>query len=269
MLRKAAIALGILALIAAVLYFVFVWPWVAPPPESREHIEKRWQKLVALSFRAPRCAEDLEAISRWVETLGGPNPEGDPLRIGIDGFELLQEELKKSTALEDDGLVIALSSSRTLRQCGGLIQVIAGFKLADNLVEWVGKQNVEPDARFRLAAPRPEEIVAGLARDAVMIDEMIGDTVSDNVQGQRPSYLKPFFDIERERLWVRRQAVNSLLDENANVRSLDDIAKQYSIEADALPKSLLVRGTHPSVGNAVRKCNRTIQVYKEMLKWSK
>jgi hypothetical protein len=182
MLRKAAIAFAILALIAAVLYFVFIWPWVAPPPESREHIETRWKKLVALSTKAPRCAEDMKAISRWVETLGGPKPKGDPFRIGIDGFELLQEELKKSTIFEDDGLVIALSSSRTLRQCGGLVQVIAGFKLAGDLVEWVDKQKVEPDDRFRLAAPRPEEVVAGLARDAVMIDEMIEDSFPSHLR---------------------------------------------------------------------------------------
>jgi hypothetical protein len=227
---------------------------------SERFAERRYPRL-ALSDLPRTMHAAMAKLMRWAERQGGIGAQsGDPgatarglARVGL--FALATAETR-----EDPLLWAVVHTSRTLRRCGNLIQVLAGFELAHTLIRWARDRSVDADARLWAARPTADELFAALARDAVEVYELSRKSYPAG-RSRGPWYVTAFVGVERELQWLRYERARLLFEANAQGREPRAIASLHAYDPEALPPSLLVRGTAVSAEASLRKAARTLEEY--------
>ena len=293
---------------AGVLYYLYVWPWVAPPPESREAIAARWAKVQRWAAFDAACAkgvldpgvaaeglehdalysryfardgyprlsrtdlppslqEAFEHLATWAENHGGLSAKAhDPGAASRGLLRLAQFALATTTNIEDPLVSTVAVTGRTLRRCGNFIQVVGGFEVARALVQWSRDRAVGGSARLRASQPTRDELFVALARDAIDV-EALSKTgyASAPSASSAPWYLVSFVSLERELDWLRYTAAERLIEVDARRRDPVVMLALYKDDPEALPHSLLVRGTTPYAEGSLRRATETIEQYSTVL----
>ena len=290
--------------IGAVLYAVFVGPWVASPPTDASTIERRWKQVERWAAYDAACGNPtidqlatapvrrtdaidrrrfsarndyprverqhlpeptragLAALDVWTRNQGGFRPDAESSgRLSFHLHDLGQIALATASDLEDPSVASALYTSKTLRRCGGLLDALAGFALADSLVRWLGDRGLGPDSRFETARPTRDELFAALARGAIASYELARKSGARRPVLFRPWYVAPFFDGKRELLWLKYDATERLFTADAMKREPARMATLYPENEAALPKSVFVRLSVLPLAAQILKADEAIRAY--------
>jgi hypothetical protein len=262
--KKTAVVLvvvGTFLLAAMVLYGLLIWPWVSPPPRSAEDIDQDWARVVSLAVPPADCSSRMSSVEGWLNA----DAKTDSGTLAVETVRRGRDLLSRD-ALSEPSMSTLVDTVATLCRCGNLIQTLAGFDLARQVMGWA-EQHRETTVDIERLSLSEGQLVAALARDAVEIDGMVEDICSDGSPRAAPAYTNPFLDMKRERLWFRYHSMYCLFNDAGLVRPLTDIADQLRAKRpEELPPSRLVRITALSIGAQLHKADDTLRMYRDVLR---
>jgi hypothetical protein len=202
----------------------------------------------------------LRALEEWSGKGGGfAIPLGSDPSYYFGLLELGKVALATAPALDDPAVSSALYTAKTLRRCGNYSAAVTGFGLSEAILRWLDDRGLKPDARFAEFRPTRDELFVAVARGAVSAYE--DSRGAGYVMLEVPIYARFFFDADRELAWLKYAGAERLFAANASGRDPARTAALFPSDANALPKSGLVRLHFMFVGIVIGKLGKVIERY--------
>jgi hypothetical protein len=280
-IRPSQIAVGagaLLVVISAVLFAVFVYPWVELPDDPPERIQARWRRALRIAESGPDCGGEganllgalkrIEPIAFELDDLvsadrGVPRLERDDLPPAASAAldELVAwsgGEAGMPLAAPCDAAIDAIAALRlgqVALAVGGESEARAALRLASGLREcgalltaMVGIRlaDLALEQHLEHGAPSPE-LLLETRPSADEVLPVVARELVCNVRMLRAAGADERGPLRRELLWMEKLYSDALLAAAERPEDLEALAAAVDWSDEELPKSSLIDGLMPSL----------------------
>ncbi len=284
-IRSSQIAVGagaLLVVISAVLFAVFVYPWVELPDDPPERIQARWRRAMRIAESGPDCGGEGARLLGALKRIEPIAFELDDLVSAERGVPRLgRGDLPPAASAALDGLVAWSEGGAGMpldSPCDTAIDAIAALRLGQVALAVGGGSGGESEARAAL------RLASGLRECGALLTAMVGTRLADlaleqhlehgapspelllrarpsadevlpvvarelvcNVRMLRAAGADERGPLRRELLWMEKLYSDALLAAAERPEDLEALAAALDWSDEELPKSSLIDGLMPSL----------------------
>ncbi|MFO8072165.1 MAG: hypothetical protein R6V85_09860 [Polyangia bacterium] len=284
-IRPSQLAVGagaLLVVVSAVLFAVFVYPWVELPDDPPERIQARWRRALRIAEKGPVCGEKGAELLRALERIEPVAFELDDLVSAKRGVPKLEHgDLPPAAAAALDELVAWSEGEAGMplaAPCAEAIDAIAALRLGQIALAVGGGPGGAGESRAAL------RLASGLRECGALLTAMVGTRLADLALEQHLEHDAPSIELllqgrpsaeevlpvvarelvcnvrmlraagadeqgplRRELLWMEKLYSDALLAAAEHPEDLDALAEAVDWSDQELPRSSLIDGLMPSV----------------------